>query len=113
VVETNEVIHMGMADADILDLQDLPGRQVVDLPQIEYEGPAPVFHFQIDPGIAPGRIHQGSAEHHHPSRQEEERLAARYAGQGSDGFTLTFSSEEERKRREVVPASIHDLRYKD
>jgi hypothetical protein len=54
---------MGMAYADMFNLQYIPGREEMQISQIEEEGPVPVFHFQIDTGIAARAVHQQAIKH--------------------------------------------------
>jgi hypothetical protein len=57
------MIHMGMAYADMFNLQGIPGREEMQISQIEEEGSAPVFHFQVDTGVAARSVHEQGIKH--------------------------------------------------
>jgi hypothetical protein len=63
MIETDAVVHVGMAYTDVLDLQDVPGREEMEVPQIEKKSPAPVFHLQINTRVATGTVNQHRIKH--------------------------------------------------
>lgn len=63
MVETDKVVHVGVRYKDVIDLQELAGRKVMQIPEIEKEGLAAVFVFHVNAGISEGIVNKGGAIH--------------------------------------------------
>lgn len=63
VVETDEVVHVGMGDEDVADLQDVPGDEIPEVTQVEEDSVAPVLAVQVDNGVLEGIVDEGGSEH--------------------------------------------------
>ena len=57
-VEADEMIHVGVADKDVADLQDVPRRQCRDLTQVEQKGSLLEQKGQEKAGVFKRRVDQ-------------------------------------------------------
>jgi hypothetical protein len=63
IIESYEVIHMGMRNEDMIDLKKFSGTQIMKITQIKKNGGTSILEFYIYPRIAEGIIDQMGAEH--------------------------------------------------
>lgn len=63
IIESYEVIHMGMRNEDMIDLKKFSRTQIVKITQIKKNGGTSILEFYIYPRIAEGIIDQMGAEH--------------------------------------------------
>jgi hypothetical protein len=63
IIESYEVIHMGMRNEDMIDLKKFSGTQIVKITQIKKNGGTFILEFYIYPRVAEGIIDQMGAEH--------------------------------------------------
>ncbi len=64
VIETDEMVHVGVGNEDVVDLQEFTRRQEMEVAEIEKERLVPVLEIHVDPGITEGIIDQRSAVDH-------------------------------------------------
>jgi hypothetical protein len=63
IIESYEVIHMGVRNEDMIDLKKFPRTQIVKITQIKKNGGTSILEFYIYPRVAEGIIYQMGAEH--------------------------------------------------
>jgi len=63
VIEADEVIHVGVGDEDPVRLEDHPGRQRPDVPQIEQQRLPAVSHVEEKGRVPEGVVDETGAEH--------------------------------------------------
>ncbi|MDX9746402.1 MAG: hypothetical protein WCX84_03960 [Syntrophales bacterium] len=63
MIKTDEMVHMGMGNKDMADLEQVTGCQAAQVTQIEQQGFPPVSEFHKNPGILKGIIDQSDIEH--------------------------------------------------
>jgi hypothetical protein len=63
IIKSYKVIHMGVRNEDMIDLEKFSRAQIVKIPQIEEKGSLLILEFYIYPRIAEGIIDQMGAEH--------------------------------------------------
>jgi len=62
VVETEEVVDMGMGDEDMRQAQDFSGRQCPYVSQVEEQGAAVVEKVDVERRVVEGAVDQGGME---------------------------------------------------
>ena len=66
IIESYEVIHMGVRNEDMINLKKFSRTQIVKITQIKKNGGTSIFEFHIYPRVAEGIIDQMGAEHKIP-----------------------------------------------
>ena len=64
MIKTDEMVHVGMGNKNVADLQKLAWRKEVDIAEVEKKGLPPVLEVHIHTGVAEGIIDQGGAMNH-------------------------------------------------
>ena len=64
MIKTDEMVHVGMGNENVVDLQEFARRQDVDIAKVEKKGLPPVLEVHIHTGVAEGIIDQGCAVNH-------------------------------------------------
>ncbi len=64
MVETDEVVHVGVGNEYGADFEDHAGRQSRDISQIEEKCFVMVLEFYVDRRVVEGRIYQRRVHHH-------------------------------------------------
>jgi hypothetical protein len=68
MIETDEVVHVGVGDEDVIDLEDHAGRQVAYVAQIEKQGFPAVPQIEVQGWIAEAVVDEPGTEHGYPVR---------------------------------------------
>jgi hypothetical protein len=68
VIEADEVIHVGVGDEDVIDLEDHAGRQVANIAQIEKQGFPAVPQIEVQGRVAERVVDKSGTEHGQPLR---------------------------------------------
>jgi hypothetical protein len=68
VIEADEVIHVGVGDEDVIDLEDHAGCKRLDIAQIEEQGFPAVSQIQVKGGVPEGIVDESGTEHGKPVR---------------------------------------------
>jgi hypothetical protein len=68
VIEADEVIHVGVGDEDVVDLEDHAGRKRLDGAQVKEQGFPAVSQIQVQGGIPEGVVDESCIEHGQPVR---------------------------------------------
>ena len=58
MIKADKVVHVGMGDEDVTDLQHFSRGKGVKVSHIEKEGPSIKHEFDIEPGVAKGTMDQ-------------------------------------------------------
>jgi hypothetical protein len=66
MIEPDEVIHVGVGDEDMIDLEDHAGRQGTDVTQIEEKGFPAVPHIEVQGRVPEGVVDEPHVEHEGP-----------------------------------------------
>ena len=64
MIKTDKMVHMGMGNENVVNLQEFAGRKVMEIAKVEKKGLPPVLEVHIHTGVAEGIIDQGSAVNH-------------------------------------------------
>ena len=64
MIKTDEMVHVGMGNENIANLQEFTGRKDVDIAEVEKKGLPTILEVHIHTGIAKGIIDQRSAVNH-------------------------------------------------
>jgi hypothetical protein len=64
MIKTDEMVHVGVGNENVIDLQEFAGWQPVQIAEIEKKRLSLVLEVHIHTGVAEGIIDQGSAVNH-------------------------------------------------